>query len=223
MDPERQEKLLAVLGHELRNPLAAALTGVTLVGEMVDEGDPRKEFLDRAISDLERLARLLSTFLEYGRTRCLRRTPVDLGAVAGEAGNRQAAGEVTVEAEGGSFEVTGDRVLLDRVLDNLLDNAFSAGARHVWVALSRHTDSDVRMEVRDDGPGIPEHLRQTLFEPAVSGRGSSGLGLAIVADVIAAHGGSISLLQGSQSGACFRIILPGSQHPIEAQRTLQLR
>jgi len=195
---------VAVLGHELRNPLAAALTGVSLVREMVDPGDPREEILSRAVADLERVGRLVASFLDFSRARDPRRQQVDFGDVAQAVVDRK--GPNVALCRRAAARTAGDPMLLERVLENLVENALAMGASRVDVECFA-TDGEVHVDVVDDGPGVPTALRDEIFEPSVSGRGSSGLGLAIAADVIAAHGGRISLRPTVQ-GATFRVTLP---------------
>jgi signal transduction histidine kinase len=205
---ERLRRLCAVLGHELRNPLAAALTSVGVAAALTDRGDPRAPHLQRASDDLERLAALLTTYLDWGRGCRPSRRPIELGAVAAAAARRHPGAVVT---GGAVLPIAGDPDLLGRVLDNLLENAAAAGARRVELRLAVQ-GSEAVVEVADDGPGVRAELTDCLFEPFVSGRGSSGLGLAVARDVIEAHGGRIELRGREQrAGAVFRITLPLSQ------------
>ena len=74
--PDSGRELCAVLGHELRNPLASAITSLMVATELTDENDPRDEFLTRARHDLERLSGLLASYLDFGVDTELRRTEV---------------------------------------------------------------------------------------------------------------------------------------------------
>lgn len=203
----RQRDLLGIVGHELRNPLAAVLTGVSVAAEMTDPDDPRAQFLDLALADLHRLTALLDGCLLLGSVR--RAGPgdaVDLAALAGRVAGRYADGFVTVRGGRRPIVVAGEATLLERVVENLVDNASAAGARAVTILISDDGDR-ATVHVGDDGPGVPVELAERLFEPFVSGRGSSGLGLAIVAQIVEAHGGDVRLLP-SVRGALFRIELP---------------
>lgn len=204
----RQRDLLGIVGHELRNPLAAVLTGVSVAAEMTDPDDPRAQFLDLALADLHRLTALLDGCLLLGSVR--RPAPgdaVDLAALANDVARRYAEGFVTVRGGGRPIIVVGEAALLERVLENLVDNASAVGARAVSILISDDGDDRAAVHVGDDGPGVPAELAGRLFEPFVSGRGSSGLGLAIVAQIVDAHGGDVRLLP-SVRGALFRIELP---------------
>jgi two-component system sensor histidine kinase PilS (NtrC family) len=123
----------------------------------------------------------------------------------------------------------GDEDLLHRVVSNLVLNAVQAGAGgvHVWVRTDRpapgevpggvNIETPVVLEVRDNGPGVPEDLRARLFEPFVSGRvGGSGLGLAIVQRAVDAHRGMMLMDSSAGAGTTFRIYFPAARRKEEA-------
>ncbi|MEZ5966908.1 MAG: HAMP domain-containing sensor histidine kinase [Planctomycetota bacterium] len=203
--PRRCEDL-ALLGHELRNPLAAALTGVAAAASITEAGDPRGDLLERAQRDLERLADLLNAYLDLLGGRLRQMVACDLGSLVRATASRRGAATVVVRTDGSVLRVRGNRALLARALENLIDNALRLGAGRIEVTTSLADDSAV-VEVSDDGPGVPADLRARLFEPFVSGRGSTGLGLALVRDIAVAHGGTVRLLP-SASGAHFELRLP---------------
>ncbi len=203
---DRSRRLCAVLGHELRNPLASAITSVSVVRAMMDDSDPRETHLRQAVEDLGRLSSLLSTYLEFGRGGTIASRRIELGEVIRAVASRKACTEVTSEAD--SIPVCGDPDLLGRALENMIENALQAGATKIQIRLSRREGAAV-IEVADDGPGVPVELRQEIFEPFVSGRGSSGLGLAVARDAVDGQGGRIALLEPLRGqGATFQIILP---------------
>ncbi len=202
----REHQLVALLGHELRNPLAAAMTSLAVVRELTDAADPRAAYLEMAQRDLGRLSTLLERCLEFARAGKPARAELDLHELAQGVAARRVAGRVTVAAESERLQVLGDRALLERVLENLVDNALANGAAQVEVWLA-HEDGAAVLHVADDGPGVPERLRDSIFEPLVSGRGSNGLGLWLVREIVRAHGGEIGLVP-TTKGALFRLTLP---------------
>ncbi len=112
-----------------------------------------------------------------------------------------------------NFEIYADRDQLARLLSNLLRNAGAAGSTRIAVgARSDNAGGAPRvvLDVADNGPGLPENVRERLFQPfAGSARdGSTGLGLAIVRDLARAHGGDIALITTGESGTAFRLTLP---------------
>ncbi len=198
----------AVIGHELRNPLASVVANVSVAKELTDGGDPRQAFLTQALSDLARVSSLLNHYLDHGQSSDLQKEKLDLAELAGRVCARYPGKGVQLLTADVPTLVLGDAAMLERMLENLLDNAFAVGAKQVEILLSKEDENCV-IHVQDDGPGVPESMQDCLFETAVSGRGSSGIGLAVVRDVARDHGGSVQLIP-TTSGALFRVSLPGS-------------
>jgi signal transduction histidine kinase len=182
--------LAAVLGHELRNPLASAVTGASLVRELLDGSDPRRATVDLVLRDLGRLDRLLNSWLDLARTGQLRRERVDLLTVLARAANGRA--NVNVQTDGADTRVSGDGALLQRAFENLIENALAAGAANVQLRVDADDERGmVSVRIDDDGPGVPADRVAEIFAPGVSSRGSTGLGLTIVQSTIAVHGGRV--------------------------------
>jgi two-component system sensor histidine kinase PilS (NtrC family) len=129
--------------------------------------------------------------------------------------------DATIAIEGARTMVDGDEDLLHRVVANLVLNAVqvATGPARVTVSVAPVTAAEiphgtnmehaVRLQVRDSGPGIPEDIRERLFEPFVSGRsGGSGLGLAIVQRAVQAHHGLVLVDSTPGAGTTFTIFLP---------------
>jgi signal transduction histidine kinase len=199
-------RALAVVGHELRNPLAAAVAMVGAAAELTEPTDPRAPFLERAQAELERTASLLAACTELlGGGRPESRT-IDLCGVLGRIESRRPGMVRAACAPDAAWACAGSEVLVERALDNLVENAAAAGASHIAVDASLR-QGRVVLCVSDDGPGVPPALRDRLFEPFVSGRGSSGLGLFVVRSVARRHGGTVRL-RPTPRGACFEVTLP---------------
>jgi hypothetical protein len=196
-------RIAAVLGHELRNPLAAALTGVSVCAELTDATDPRRPLLERAQADLHRVADLLHGYLQLAGGR-LPAARVDLVAVLRNVAGRKPC--VRLGRGPRAAVVRGQPLLLERALENLVENSLRAGARRVSIAL-RTGATQATIDVQDDGPGVPEALRGRLFEPFVTGGGGSGLGLMLVRETVRHGGGDVTLVP-SAAGAQFRLTLP---------------
>ena len=116
---------------------------------------------------------------------------------------------VTCEAEPGDVEA--DQVRLRQVVDNLLTNAaLLAGDDTLVQVKGRQTEEGgYRIEISDEGPGIPEGERQSVFEPFKTGRrGGTGLGLAVSRVIVRAHGGRIEALPHEGGGTVMRVDLP---------------
>lgn len=193
----------AVIGHELRNPLAAAITGAALVCEMVDADDPRHAVVSGVVGELQRVSQLLDSYLTFARSGEPRSERVALKTVSDSVVLGRPGVTAVVAPE---VVVRGDQVLLTRVFENLVDNARQVGASAVRIR-AHGGEAKVVVSVEDDGPGVPAELRRKIFQPGVSRRGSTGLGLSIVAETVAAHGGQIRCEPVAQ-GARFVFELP---------------
>ncbi len=225
------EAFAADVAHEIKNPLASLRSALESL-EKVQDPALRQELTAIAAHDVRRIDRLVTEIADASRIDAeLSRTqflPVDLKKLAnalvkarasrGNDGNRR----ITVKTAGpGPWIVPGDASRLERVLENLLDNAvsFSPDEGAVMVLLQRHGDR-LTLSVSDEGPGIPEAAREKVFErfhslrPAGEDFGShSGLGLAIARTIIAAHDGTLIATDrpDGHPGACLVIDLPAAE------------
>jgi two-component system sensor histidine kinase MtrB len=151
---------------------------------------------------------------------------LDLGELVRHVVATRAGPPPELDGDGGPAMVVGDRRRLDRVVVNLLDNAdrYAGGAVRVAVRRDR---GRVRLEVDDRGPGVPEPLREQVFERFARGtrggqRGGdsgSGLGLALVAQHVVRHGGSVWVEDRPGGGARFVVELPEAEGCAEADRS----
>ncbi|WP_446696879.1 sensor histidine kinase [Streptomyces zagrosensis] len=216
---ERQRRFVADASHELRSPIASLRT-------QLEVGVAHPELLDAegAVADVVRLQHLAADLLllarlDAGERPMAGRVPlVDLvrDALAQRTGDRIAVrvGELA------DVEVSGSRGQLARVLGNLLDNAerHADGAVEVTVRSVQGEGGDwVVLAVTDDGAGVPEAERERIFERFVRlddarsrDEGGAGLGLAIARDVLARHGGTLTVRDAAAGGACFEARLPRS-------------
>jgi signal transduction histidine kinase/ActR/RegA family two-component response regulator len=217
----RKDEFLAVLGHELRNPLAPILTAVELLARNPTAAR-EQAVIDR---NTRHLARLVDDLLDISRvTRGhveLRRERVALGSVLERAVEiaspliaRHHHKLAVADAEG--LAVRGDPVRLAQVFGNLLTNAakFTPAGGTIDVRVARAGER-ARVSVRDNGRGIPAEQARRIFEPFVQVNqrdalsGGLGLGLAIVNDLVARHGGEIRVESaGVGHGATFHVELP---------------
>jgi two-component system, OmpR family, sensor kinase len=217
----RQRQFVADASHELRTPLTSILANLELLADVLD-GEPR-EAARSALRSSQRMRRLVGDLLLLARAdarRTLPRAPTDLGEVvvdvAAELGPVAADHHVTIETS--PAVVDGSRDELHRMVLNLIENAIRhtpPGSR-VHAALARRED-EVVLTVEDDGPGVPDELRDRVFERFVRGDGdrgsSSGLGLSIVRAVAESHGGTVTL-EDADPGARFVVRLPAA--PVSA-------
>jgi signal transduction histidine kinase len=197
------DRLPGLLGHELRNPLASAMTGALLVRDMVDADDPRAAVLDGVVADLQRLADLTDGWLAMARGGSCDAGTIDVEDLLRAVASRHGAEVVACPAQ---LALAGNRAMLERVLDNLCDNARRAGAARIRIAVQELGD-EMALHVEDDGAGVSREHVGRIFTPGWSSRGGAGLGLHAVAATVAAHGGNVRCTPLTR-GTRFSVMLP---------------
>ncbi len=218
--------LSASLAHEIRNPLAAIRSAVEQLARSVGEDEDDQTLARLVMRESERLNRLLSEFLDFSRVRATKFERLDLLALVRDAvrivAAQPAAQGVGIEVRGEAVTLDADSDLLNRLISNLLLNAAQAleGRGRITVTVATTAPGEgpggsverpVKLVVHDTGPGIPEIVRERLFEPFVSGRqGGTGLGLAIVQRAVAAHRGVVLVDTAQGDGTTFSIFLPAT-------------
>jgi len=218
--------LSASLAHEIRNPLAAIRSAVEQLARSVGPDEDEQTLARLVLRESERLNRLLNEFLDFSRVRASKFERLDLADLVRDAarivGEHPAAKGVEISVTGGPVELDADIDLLNRLVSNLLLNAVQAldgrGRVDVSVGMARPgegpggaVERPVKLVVRDNGPGIPDAVRERLFEPFVTGRqGGTGLGLAIVQRAVSAHRGVILVDTVLRAGTTFSIFLPAT-------------
>jgi len=201
---EQRTTMLAGVSHDLRTPL----TRLRLALAMMDETPA--EDLAGMTSDIEEMEKLISIYLSFARGEGSEQAiPVDIFLLLEDvcAAARRAGAEVICSGPEAML-VTLRPESMRRAITNLLDNA-RRHARHIAVATALLGERNIRITIDDDGPGIPQAQRETLFRPFESAApGGTGLGLAIARDIIGAHGGNISLMDSPMGGVRVMIELP---------------
>jgi two-component system, OmpR family, sensor kinase len=222
---KKQREFVADASHELRTPLTSVLANLELLEASLEEPDHEEDraMIGSALRSSRRMSRLVADLLLLARTdagRVSQRRRCDLADVAGNAAAEvvPVLGERELQIDNGQpLAVEGNPDELHRMILNLLDNAvrYTPAGSHVELRLRRAGD-DAVVEVADDGPGIPERMREQVFDRFVRGEGpadtavggGSGLGLAIVRAVATSHGGTVEASESEAGGALFRIHLP---------------
>ncbi len=198
--------LAAQVAHEVRNPLQViegAAETIDARGWIMAEGRP---FLDDLRRESRRMARVAGDFLAWGRPTIAIGETLSLRAICERAHHRADSRPDLVLRGEMELSIRVDEDAMERAFANLMQNASQAGAHHLTIEATALPEG-IQVLVTDDGPGIPESLRGSLFEPFQSGRpGGTGLGLAIVRGIITGHAGQIEIASGRP--ATFRIFLP---------------
>ncbi|MDQ6742459.1 MAG: ATP-binding protein [Candidatus Dormibacteraeota bacterium] len=218
-------RFTADASHELRSPLALIRTEVDVALTRARGTDDYERVLHNVQDEVEHMSRVIDQLLLLAQADAGNLNPVraevDVADFVEETAARwqpvAAARGVTLEVDAPATGVVeGDPVLLRTVIDNLVDNAIRYSPTLAPVTLTaRRSDGEWLVEVADRGPGVPHDMRERIFErfaraDSVRTRrgGGVGLGLALSAAVVEAHGGRLELVEQAHTGACFRVHLP---------------
>jgi signal transduction histidine kinase/ActR/RegA family two-component response regulator len=226
-----KDEFLAMLGHELRNPLSPILTALELL-RMRGEGRSREHqviarqvhHMVRLVSDLMDVSRITRGQMELQRER------LDMGTVVARAVEmvqplmEQRGHRLEVELDP-DIHVDGDPVRLAQVFSNLLTNAarYTPEGGHIRIHAAA-TSAGVAVTVQDDGTGIEPDLRARVFEPFVQGpqsldrrEGGLGIGLALVRSIVDLHDGTVTVhSEGRDRGSEFTVVLPLAEPALPA-------
>jgi PAS domain S-box-containing protein len=231
-----KDEFMGLLGHELRNPLAAIVSALAVQRELPPDDARQRDARDVIARQAAHMKRLIEDLLDVTRVARgkieLRRAPMDLAALVRAAAQDHAfqleRAQLTLELEAPPEPVLvdGDEVRLAQVVANLLANAgkFTAPRGRVALRLRRDGDHAV-LTVEDDGAGMDEEVQRHLFEPFRQGRrtaartdGGLGLGLSLVRGITTLHGGEVEAFSpGPGRGARFTVRLPLAR-PAELSR-----
>jgi PAS domain S-box-containing protein len=225
-----KDEFLAILGHELRNPLAPIVSALQLMERRGDASTRRERtiierqvrHLSRLVDDLLDVSRIVRGRVDISRERLDLRNIIDKAFEMTRPLFEQRELRMELSVGAGPAWVDGDPVRLAQIVGNLLSNAakFSSRGGRVTVTLGR-VDDQHELVVRDEGAGISPELLPGVFELFVQGpqtldrsQGGLGLGLAIVANLVERHGGTVHAeSDGPGRGATFRVRLPQATAP----------
>ena len=202
----------AGLAHETRNPLNIIRGMAQMLSRQSDAPPEIREKSRVILEETDKVTAQLTEFINYSRPREVRRVKVELNAAVAEV-LRTLNGDIEenkirVETSGEPVAIEADEQMLRQVLFNLLINAIQAvgpGGK-IQVQFCRASAAEAVLEVRDDGPGVPPERRQEIFKPYfTTHQKGTGLGLAVVQQMVLAHGWEIQCQGNVPKGAVFRI------------------
>lgn len=211
-------ELSAGLAHEIKNPLAGIKGAIDVIRDSMPTSDMHREVLGDVLHEVNRIDRIVRDLLNYAKPKPPSLSAIHLPemvqriiAIARQSVNRELI-SFKVEVESAPPDFTGDETQLEQALLNLLLNAQNAvpNGGTVTVRMSHDPlESVVRLEVEDDGVGIPEEIRSKIFHPFFTTRtDGTGLGLATCLKNVQYHGGTIEVESQLGRGTRFTITIP---------------
>lgn len=219
-------ELLSIFAHEIRNPINNISTGLELISSRLASDDPNRDVVIRSQNDCERLNHLVESTLSFSRpVDSSHFMPVDMSILIQRVLDRwqprlvKAGIRPFFQASDALPKVMGDFRSLERVFINLISNAVNAmnksgGMLAIRVGLDNAiiNNPQVEITISDNGVGIPDEIRERLFEPFVTASpGGTGLGLPITKHIITSHRGSINV-NTFPGGTVFHVFLPATSN-----------
>jgi signal transduction histidine kinase len=208
--------LSAGLAHEIRNPLASIEGAAAIVQREPDNIPRRSEFLEIIQEETRRLNGLVTSFLDFARPRPPALRSTDVGALIESILNllsqttTRTDVEFKTEIDPNLRPVLCDPEQIKQVLLNLTLNAVQAMPDGGQVSVSASIEQDrLNILVRDQGPGIPEAVVDSIYDPFFTTKETgTGLGLPVAYQILQQHGGELRLESNGPDGACFLVSLP---------------
>jgi len=209
-------RLTASIAHEVNNPLQSVQNCLHIAGREDVSPEKRKEYFNLAREELERLMKTMQRMLDFYRPGAAKMTNVDvlellshvLSLTSQQLGQRHI--EVVTHLPKSLPEIYAVSSQIQQIFFNLILNAFDAmpGGGTLTIQ-ARALPGGIEMRFEDSGPGIPEEQRNNIFEPFFSTKdGGTGLGLTVSYNIVTSHGGTLDIVDGRGTGACFRLFLP---------------
>lgn len=225
-------EMAASMAHELNQPLTTIINYMGACKRMLhSEKFDREELctvMQRVTEQAERAAKIIRNVRQFASKREPIRTKVSVNEIVrnAELTIRPEACrhniEVQLDLDDGNPALDADAVQLERLLQNLLQNAVEALAetpsapRRITIRTAIGASRTIEIEVRDTGPGVPQEIADSVFESFVTGKTNGlGLGLAISRTIVKSHGGQLSWTPNPNGGASFTVSLPASKRSSE--------
>ena len=224
----RKNDFIAMLGHELRNPIMALRAGLQLLERQSDEKrkadiqarmEVQAYHLSRLIEDLLDVARIDQGKISLTRERVSLHSVIESAVDTSRPKIEAGAHELTVDLPPHPLSLEGDFTRLSQVVSNLLTNAAKYTPPQGCIRLSAEVDQDqVRIHIADNGVGVPHDMQDRIFDLFTQSKGPDdrsreglGIGLALVKQLVEMHDGAIELTSdGPGRGSCFTVRLPVS-------------
>ncbi len=208
-------RLTASIAHEINNPLQSVQNCLHLATRAELTGKEQRKYLDLANVELERLMNTVQRMLDFYRPGALEPKRMDLAISLRHVINLlspQLAGRkihVSTNFSSKLPQIMAVNSQIEQVFINLVLNAYDAMPNGGELRIGARPAKDmVEITFHDSGTGVPEDIRNKIFEPFVSTKeGGTGLGLSVSYGIVSAHGGNLDLIP-SEAGACFRVTLP---------------
>ncbi|MGH9751999.1 MAG: sensor histidine kinase [Blastocatellia bacterium] len=209
-------RITAGVAHEVKNPLHAMVLHLELLSAKLDAGFDPKPHVDILMSEVNRLKRVVQTFLDFTRPVELKLRQIDANALTREvillAADARAQGINLEESySSGPLLIKADPDMLKQAILNIIINGCQVMPRggRLAVETGRDEENHVTIAITDSGPGIPEEARDRIFNLYYTTKPTgSGIGLAQAFRAVQLHNGRIKVESEVGAGACFRIILP---------------
>ncbi|MGO8837871.1 MAG: sensor histidine kinase [Limisphaerales bacterium] len=214
MNSHLKEMNLAAAGlaHETRNPLNIIRGMAQMISKQADASPELRESVRAIVDETDKVAAQLNEFINYSRPREVRRANLALNSVVNEVVRALAYDieekKVRFETSGEPLTIEADEQMLRQALFNLGLNAIQAVGQNgrIQIVTQKTGATEAVIEVRDDGPGVPPERRQEIFKPYfTTNQKGTGLGLAVVQQIVLAHGWEIECLPNDSKGAIFRL------------------
>lgn len=214
-------RMTASIAHDIRSPITSIKTFAQLLEGEYKDPEFRKNFIETITSQCDRIDRFINNMLDYSRPLSLHKDIWDISNIIEDAVTVVAGPEnnhkiVTKDLPEGLM-VSCDRDHMLTVIENILLNAIQASGKDSEIRLKASaSDNSFYVEVTDNGPGIPESIREHIFDPFfTTRRDGTGLGLAICEKIVHAHGGEIKVESKDGIGTTVRVTIPLRSAPNE--------
>ncbi|SHK00450.1 Signal transduction histidine kinase, partial [Malonomonas rubra DSM 5091] len=208
-------QMAAGVAHEIRNPLGTLRGFAQYFSRNAKQDSQAKEYADLMVGEVDRLNRTVSALLQFSRPRDPEMIEIDLGTIAQkcltfvqeEADNKQI--DLTLQLPETGLMLYADPDLLQQVLLNLLQNSMAATDAGGSIFLGGKITEDIRLWVQDTGKGVSNDEQAKMFDPFyTTKKDGTGLGLAVVQQIVEQHHGRIEVDSQPGEGTCIIIILP---------------